>query len=534
MGLLVKHIQDHPGGRKSFRRQYPPHLRPFLRRTQLRVSLGHPDSPDFHERYAKAARQWDDDVALAERKHTGAFDVLDAPMLAFLGKLFEVEWLQSEDAARKEGRTDWASRVEGGWEAHLDDFRRWYAEADAEAAEEFWGKSAHKLLEAQGLVLDKTDDDQFGSLCLELNEAALRVSEVSLARLRGKLVASPPTPSRPSENPPEQRERSSKVKGAPVLLMPTFEAYASAQGISEGVRREWRKYIQNLIGFVGHDDARRLKRDDVVAWRDHLQVTPMRNGELRKAVTVRDKYITALRCTLAWAKEEKRLDENVAADVKVRVPKEAKTRDKDFTMDEATAILKASLEVPTGRLSAPYVRARRWIPWLCAYSGARVNELSQLRKEDIFETEGVWVMRITPEAGRVMTREARLVPLHPHVIEQGFLEALKPLKAGPIFYEPLNLRASGDEAKGNRHVKKVGERLGQWVRKDVGITDKAIKPNHAWRHLFKTLSADAGIEERVADAIQGHAPGTTGRKYGKVSVQAKAAALKGFPRFEWS
>ena len=69
MGLLVKHIQDHPGGRKSFRRQYPPHLRPFLRRTQLRVSLGHPDSPDFHERYAKAARQWDDDVALAERKH---------------------------------------------------------------------------------------------------------------------------------------------------------------------------------------------------------------------------------------------------------------------------------------------------------------------------------------------------------------------------------------------------------------------------------------------------------------------------------
>ena len=86
MGLLVKHIQDHPGGRKSFRRQYPPHLRPFLGGTQLRVSLGHPDSPDFHESYAQAARQWDDDVALAERKHTGAFDVLDAPMLAFLGK----------------------------------------------------------------------------------------------------------------------------------------------------------------------------------------------------------------------------------------------------------------------------------------------------------------------------------------------------------------------------------------------------------------------------------------------------------------
>lgn len=201
MGLLVKHIQEHRGGRKSFRRQYPPHLRPYLSGTQLRVSLGHADSPDFHERYAKAARQWDDDVALAQRKHAGAFDVLDAPMLAFLGKLFEVEWLQSEDAARKEGRADWASRVEGGWEAHLDDFRRWYAEADAEAAEEFWGNSARKLLDAQGLVLDKTDDDQFGRLCLELNEAALRVSEVSLARLRG--------------TPPRQARRSTASSRSP-------------------------------------------------------------------------------------------------------------------------------------------------------------------------------------------------------------------------------------------------------------------------------------------------------------------------------
>jgi integrase len=388
-----------------------------------------------------------------------------------------------------------------------------------------WGEAASSHAASKGFLVDPSVDE-FPAYVRALHDAQIEAWRAMLQRLEGEEV---PTPADPE--PPKAAARPARGKGAPVLLMPTFEAYASAQGISDGVRREWRKYIQNLIGFVGHDDARRLTRDDVVAWRDHLQVTPMRNGELRKAVTVRDKYITALRCTLAWAKEEKRLDENVAADVKVRIPKEAKTRDKDFTMEEATAILKASLEPATGRLSAPYVRARRWIPWLCAYTGARVNELSQLRKEDIFEIEGVWVMRVTPEAGRVKTREARLVPLHPHVIQQGFLGVVEALEAGPIFYDPLNLRVTGDEVKGNRHVKKVGERLGEWVRKEVGITDKAIKPNHAWRHLFKTISADAGIEERVADAIQGHAPGTTGRKYGKISVQAKAAALGKIPYF---
>ena len=74
--------------------------------------------------------------------------------------------------------------------------------------------------------------------------------------------------------------------------------------------------------------------------------------------------------------------------------------------------------------------------------------------------------------------------------------------------------------------------MAKWVREEVGITDKAIKPNHAWRHLFKTLCADAGIGERVADAIQSHAPSSVGATYGKVSLRAKAVAMKDFPRFK--
>lgn len=556
MGWLVKHIQNHPGGRKSFRRLYPPHLLPYLSGTQLRVSLGRPDSADFHERYAKAARQWEEDVALAEKKHAGTFVALDGPTILHLAAAFHAEALEEDDQARWDAdereqfkaiavrvdesggvnswagseRSRWATKTRETQEAALASRKALKATGDLQGVLEEWTEESLLLAEARGFLVSPSDP-LLPELCRALNDAAILAAQDRLKRLEGEDVPTPAAPEPPATAAPAKAVRK---KGGEVLLMPTFEAYATAQGISEGVRREWRKYIQSLIGFVGHDDARRLTRDDVVAWRDHLQVTPMRNGALRKPVTVRDKYITALRCTLTWAKEEKRLEENVAADVRVRIPKEAKTRDKDFTMDEAKAILQASLEAPTGRLSAPYVRARRWIPWLCAYSGARVNELSQLRKEDIFESDGVWVMQITPDAGTVKTRDTRLVPLHPHILEQGFLGVLKVLSSGPIFYEPQNLRSTGDEVKGNRHIKKVGERLAEWVRKDVGIADPAIKPNHAWRHLFKTISADVGIEEKVADAIQGHAATTTGRKYGKVSVQAKAAAIERLPRFEVS
>ena len=87
------------------------------------------------------------------------------------------------------------------------------------------------------------------------------------------------------------------------------------------------------------------------------------------------------------------------------------------------------------------------------------------------------------------------------------------------------------QRESNRHVKKVGERLAVWVRGDVGLSDPGIKPNHAWRHRFKSVSYGL-MEERTVDAIQGHAPATTGRAYGEPSLKALAAAIAVIPRFD--
>ena len=213
----------------------------------------------------------------------------------------------------------------------------------------------------------------------------------------------------------------------------------------------------------------------------------------------------------------------------VRVPKAVKLRERDFTAAEAKAILTHSLEPATGKLSPEHQFARRWIPWLCAYTGARVNEIGQLRGEDIAEHEGVWTITITPEAGRVKTMSARTIPLHSHLIEQGFLEAVRTRGTGPLFYEPARQRGTGDA---NRHVKKVGERIATWVRKTVGINDPHVQPSHAWRHSWKSKATEAGIEEKVSDAITGHAPTTVGRAYGHVTLSTMAEAMARFPRYK--
>jgi integrase len=105
-------------------------------------------------------------------------------------------------------------------------------------------------------------------------------------------------------------------------------------------------------------------------------------------------------------------------------------------------ILSAALKVevpPLGRKGWQWDAARRWVPWLCAYTGARVGELTQLRACDIERRPFGPVMRITPDAGTVKTDEARTVPLHQHLIEMGLLDYVAAVarlgKQAPLFYK---------------------------------------------------------------------------------------------------
>jgi site-specific recombinase XerD len=73
-------------------------------------------------------------------------------------------------------------------------------------------------------------------------------------------------------------------------------------------------------------------------------------------------------------------------------------------------------------------------------------------------------------------------------------------------------------------------RLAEFAREVV--PDLRVAPNHAWRHRFKTKGLEAGIGERVLDAIHGHAARTAGDAYGEVTVKAMAEAVGKLPRID--
>ena len=292
-------------------------------------------------------------------------------------------------------------------------------------------------------------------------------------------------------------------------------------------QKRQRGVMKALFAFLGHDDAAKVTEDDMLRWKAHCLT-------LKAPITVRDADIAHPKALFRWAVQNRKLKHDPTKDIRVRVPKTKRLREREFTNEEAETILSWSLVPVGGRSSVDRAAAIRWIPWICLYTGARVNEITQVRAEDVHQvkvkdSEPIWVIHITPEAGGVKSGFERSVPLHPHLIAQGFLDYVKSRKGRCLFYEPG--RGRGGTA-GNPIFKKVGEFLGNWVRLTCGITDPNIAPNHAWRHRFRSACMASQIETDIIDRLDGHAPATVGAEYGSLWTAVALERISRLPIFE--
>ncbi|WP_282061675.1 DUF6538 domain-containing protein [Roseobacter litoralis] len=185
--------------------------------------------------------------------------------------------------------------------------------------------------------------------------------------------------------------------------------------------------------------------------------------------------------------------------------------EKTFTMDEARTILRASLKETRADL--------RWLPWLCAYTGARVNELTPLKPDNVFEYEGDWFLRITTKGGRSLKNSygERRVPIHPDLLKQGFVGW-----------------AHGHKSKDQRMFTRGGAgNVSTWLKEIVGIDREGLAPNHAWRHLFEDLCLHCGIPEGAKLYLTGRSGGGSAAMYGKseAGLPALAKFLNEFPSY---
>ncbi|SMF36643.1 Site-specific recombinase XerD [Azospirillum oryzae] len=177
----------------------------------------------------------------------------------------------------------------------------------------------------------------------------------------------------------------------------------------------------------------------------------------------------------------------------------------------------------------PRDTARWWAPLIALYSGMRLEEICRLRPIDVETMKGAacFLLREHPDGWSPKTEAGeRTVPVHPFLVELGFLRLVEQRRredAPRLFPE---LRATGRDGK-------LGQALGRdfgRLKTGLGVGPKTVF--HSFRHTFRTVLESADLEERWIDSVMGHEDSRRsegGRTYAKgVTLERLAQVVAAF------
>jgi integrase len=297
-----------------------------------------------------------------------------------------------------------------------------------------------------------------------------------------------------------------------LTLTELFERWKSEVRPAISTTITWRVALKSLTNYLGHESMRQITNADVIGWKDYLVAKGL------KSTTINNSYLAGLRTIFNFGVSNKLISNNPAENVKMANRKTSEQRQLPYNDEEVARLLWLAKQQANP--------ARRWLPWLAALSGARIGEVAQLWGSAIKIENGIHFMEIkpAPDGGSLKTRNSeRKVPLHPALIKDGFLDFVKTKGEGPLFYR----RSSGDQNK--QHASRgVSNHLGAWIR-EQGFRDPRKAPNHGFRHWWKSTAARIGMQDSLADAIQGHAGHSVASTYRHFDLETLAKGIASIP-----
>ena len=360
------------------------------------------------------------------------------------------------------------------------------------------------------------------------------------------------------------------------LVEPFFIHRETIDGISHHDMSQERTTLRLFLDICGDRPINAYGRADVTTFLNTLRRLPTHYGKSPKDkgrsaadiiaeadkkdakrisdVTVK-RHLTALSQFLRFAVDlghiTKTARDDMAGDHKFREAGKARNQRDAWTPEELKALF--SSPVWTGchehfrTQAGPHVirDGRFWLPLLALYHGARLEELAELYRRDVWCDDGTWAIRVVETEGNAESGDRdlksdaaeRTIPLHPELIHLGFLDyvaSTAPKPDDPLFPD---LKPQGKD-------KKHGTRITRWFveyRKALSIYRPKVSM-HAFRHTAITRLRNAiqtGQQDRYVDFLMGHARGGgEGReRYDKgpgLKALAETLALLCYPEIDLS
>jgi integrase len=328
-------------------------------------------------------------------------------------------------------------------------------------------------------------------------------------------------------------------------LTAAFEGWKRQREPSPGALTEYERAIRLFVELHGDMPVAQIRTTQARRFREALQDVPrQRTGKLltaplpelaewgrahpeaqkNTAGTV-NKILGGVQAVLNWARDNGMVPEDVPwADPfrRMRLREgEAVRGGAPFELAELQAIFGTPVFTECARPTGGKGEAAFWLPLLALFTGARLSELAGLGASDVVQNQMIEAVSLYIKADRrsgkrLKTKQSeRFVPVHPQLIELGFLE-----------YVAAQAKARGEKAwlfpqvaPGTTGAAAFSKWFGRYIG-EHGVTDSA-KVFHSFRHNFTDALRVANVSEEVSRALVGHSHGGVHGRYGAKEMAAR-------------
>ena len=248
-----------------------------------------------------------------------------------------------------------------------------------------------------------------------------------------------------------------------------------------------RRYMQWFIDAIGDKDPKAVKADHVRTFRNKLE----KDGKTFETIK---KSLERLSAVFNVAVAEGMCDANPFHKIKPHgrpAEKRSVTRRLPWTPEQLRTIAARCDE-----MGADEGIATRML----IFSGARPNEIAQLRCDDLVTVEGIDALRITDEGPQQSLKNEdsrRTVPIHPAMRAEVLAQVAARRKAGKD-----RLFDFGYMPSLGTFSHAYGQRFTKWKR-SVGFTSSR-QVAHSFRHSFKDAARAAKLPSYVINQLVGH------------------------------
>ncbi len=161
---------------------------------------------------------------------------------------------------------------------------------------------------------------------------------------------------------------------------------------------------------------------------------------------------------------------------------------------------------------------------IAMFSGMRLDEICQLHVEDILEIDGIPCFDINDRGEKKLKSRSsqRIIPVHPFLIQHGFLDYV----GQAVTKDNQQVWKNLTKNKYGYWGKKLGNWYGRFNRKHITADPK--KCFHSFRHTVADTMKQTGVQEGIIGEILGHSNEsiTTGRYGKKFRPAALSEAIK--------